>query len=441
MMASRSRVLHLVALLAYMAAVHLHYAEAASRILHVTSAQWISQSTYPTTANDLQIRCQDALGTSTWASPADLSPDVYLTNGTVYDNSSVGLTFNIGGDFLLLFDTVSCTARLKVNETLRTQPQMSGCVLDSGALRQDINTQQCCEAAWDDGILVTFCMVARAGDGDPCAADEYCHSKDCRRGFCCGELGRVDGCLKCRSGDGACATCAEPYFLSTSADIANRRRRDATFSTNTTFTQPLPPPGPQPPLNFSNPAGTAADLDLGILVAQTCYRDQPAGSTCSRNAQCASGICGENYCCSASLFSSACTNCTEDGGQCGGCLPGYELQHGACFQLVLDGGLCNNSTDCASRDCRSGHCCGTKGSSVGCLSCDYDGECDECDSGFTMILAECFSNGATRAESNNTVSNSTIIIAAVGGGVGLIALIILAVRAYKGRISAAEESE
>lgn len=126
-------------------------------------------------------------------------------------------------------------------------------------------------------------------------------------------------------------------------------------------------------------------------------------------------------------------------GECGGCSYGYELIGGKCFFLNEDGSACTENDDCATKVCRGGRCCGEKGSSAGCLACDHDGECDRCDEGYTNILSECFrdksTSGNTKTGESSSVANSTIIAAALGGGIALIMVAIVIVRIISARNS------
>ena len=45
-----------------------------------------------------------------------------------------------------------------------------------------------------------------------------------------------------------------------------------------------------------------------------------------------------------------------------------------------DGADCSSNSGCSSGVCKGGKCCGSKGKSKGCISCDVDGDCAVCSS-------------------------------------------------------------
>ena len=59
------------------------------------------------------------------------------------------------------------------------------------------------------------------------------------------------------------------------------------------------------------------------------------------------------------------------------------------FSGTRNGGTCSFSFSCSSSVCRGGNCCGPKGRSTGCASCDNDGDCYTCSSGYTLSNYEC----------------------------------------------------
>lgn len=62
---------------------------------------------------------------------------------------------------------------------------------------------------------------------------------------------------------------------------------------------------------------------------------------------------------------------------------------------TYDGGSCSSSSSCSSGVCRGNNCCNAKGRSTGCLDCDSDGDCGQCDTGYTKRNYECFASSAS----------------------------------------------
>ena len=78
----------------------------------------------------------------------------------------------------------------------------------------------------------------------------------------------------------------------------------------------------------------------------------------------------------------------------------------ACFPTGVvggksDGRSCSSSSQCNSRVCRGGNCCGSKGRSTGCTDCDSDGDCSTCSSGYTNSNYQCV---ASKKSSGSTCS-------------------------------------
>ncbi|EGD75560.1 hypothetical protein PTSG_06630 [Salpingoeca rosetta] len=407
---------------------------AQSPIFHLSATKFTTTNASVTTATTVEVRCEhDSAFVSKWTAAPGLAAGDALSNGTLYNSTTVGLEYTFGGDFSpFSASNAECIARMTVEGKVRQVPSERNCSVSRAELAGDLSRERCCVVNWDDGVQLVYCLVARTTPGYACTLDAQCHGGDCRGGYCCGALGRVPGCTACASGNGGgyCAACASPYFLV--KDSARRRRRSAMVDSQNTFLRTRVLPDDSAATTTLAPA--TDDYDLGSLTANTCYRDQPAGAGCERNQECASMQCSGGFCCDDSKYSSACTNCTADGGVCGGCEYGYELNEGACTFLNVNGAVCAADTDCATGVCRGGKCCGPKGRSKGCLACDFDGECATCDTGYINILSECFKDtstnggGSTDGSSNSTYANSTIIAASVAGGVAFIMVLMVAIR-------------
>eukprot|EP00049_Salpingoeca_infusionum_P015486 m.301946 g.301946 ORF g.301946 m.301946 type:complete len:443 (-) comp15884_c0_seq1:139-1467(-) len=390
-----------------------------SRFVMFQQVNWTCTACSETVATNLSLVCNDDF--------AFFSKEVTL-NETVdavgYEKDTIytGLTpleyaFQ-PNNFALLHPSghVTCSLSFNLSSTQYDTSTDDKCIFDGTELL-GYDTAGCCTVEFDDGVSATHCITTRAQDGAVCAFDEECSSGSCRGGRCCNVLGQSDGCLKCGT-QGSCIQCASPFFL-------HQRRRRAAPQSYIPFLLVSEHTGNET-LNFTNPAN-ATDLNVTTLDAGRCYRDQEPGFTCAAVSQCDTNVCKGGFCCGEGGTDSVCTLCNENG-TCSLCIPGWAVNEGQCTQLQLNGEACAIDSDCASGSCRNNKCCGAKGRSEGCVSCDFDGECDECSANFKLIQFECFdaiSPGASGAATRAPLTNSVIVAASIGGAFAFVVLVVI----------------
>ena len=78
----------------------------------------------------------------------------------------------------------------------------------------------------------------------------------------------------------------------------------------------------------------------------------------------------------------------------------------ACFPTGVvggksDGRSCSSSSQCNSRVCRGGNCCGSKGRSTGCTDCDSYGHCSTCSSGYIKSSDKCLKSDGGSCSSSS----------------------------------------
>jgi hypothetical protein len=72
---------------------------------------------------------------------------------------------------------------------------------------------------------------------------------------------------------------------------------------------------------------------------------------------------------------------------------------------VADGATCSADSDCTNDDCKS-NCCGTKGQTTGCTSCDIRGDCAVCSTGYKLVNSAC----DTDTSSDDATSEFKVLI-------------------------------
>lgn len=210
------------------------------------------------------------------------------------------------------------------------------------------------------------CQLARQEpppDGVECSSELDCSSRSCRAGRCI-PASCSDGILNQGEVDTDCAgpceaRCAEAAHCSSSADC----NVDLTcLATTLRCAQPSCVDGEQ--------NGDESGRDCGGSCSAC-----PAGSSCSRAEDCASGLCSVGLCAAASCndqLQNQDETAIDCGGVCGPCAAGR-----AC---TLDG-------DCQSGACQDGACCGGQ-----------EADCTRCARRLASTL-DCASNGASAAVS------------------------------------------
>merc|ERR1711871_1925505 len=118
-----------------------------------------------------------------------------------------------------------------------------------------------------------------------------------------------------------------------------------------------------------------------------------AGSTCTDNKSCLSGVCKGSHCCVSTDQISSCVEC-EPSGECIRCEDGsylsHSFEHAKCLTKMTDGATCSSDNICISGTSRGSNCCGNKGLSTGCIDCDsMNGGCEKCAEGFDLVDSEC----------------------------------------------------
>ncbi len=143
----------------------------------------------------------------------------------------------------------------------------------------------------------------------------------------------------------------------------------------------------------SSDSDSPTDSESGSITE---FELLPEGSGCTENADCATGYCGNEICCTAGTCCNdnsycddnlACSltsfTCNETCGRKNAdddslCTPGYHCDSGNCIENLV-GGQCNEHSDCASNQCIDSLCCEHAGQ-----CCATDSDCPELYDGCAM---------------------------------------------------------
>ena len=163
------------------------------------------------------------------------------------------------------------------------------------------------------------------------------------------------------------------------------------------------------------------------VSGQTCYSCAPplpdgASCTVSMPTECSSSVCTGGRCCGTKGRAAGCTRCSSDG-SCEVCGSDYIRSSFQCVKKKADGSTCSlGSRECVNGVCRAGICCGPKGQSQGCDSCNADGNCASCSpSGaakYTLKNGECTATTTTTVVATVTTVTTTTTLKPNGGRCG-----------------------
>ena len=178
--------------------------------------------------------------------------------------------------------------------------------------------------------------------GAECFSDSYCASDKCGGKYCCSEAARDANCARCRSEDGACSTqvdvgeacssdddCYDGYGCGGVCCGYNNGKTGTNCATcedtfdYTGVTCASCDDGYSLASNVENSMLKYCREDCGenqYRIDDECYDYLDGGSVCSLDSYCASGKCGENYCCDEAEMNSVfeetnecCVLCSDTG--------------------------------------------------------------------------------------------------------------------------------
>ena len=214
-------------------------------------------------------------------------------------------------------------------------------------------------------VMDGACTLLR-GSGGVCSSDNQCESLACV-GACCA-VGASENCDECSSIDGSCTICANGFSLRANGTCASDCRDANCLACST---------------SLRNMSCTKCVLGLSLSSYGTC--GAPPGYSCASDGDCASFNCQGGSCCAfAAPANPTCNECATAGGTCLGCASGSLLDDASGVCHASDG-TCTRDADCVSGVCGGGgYCCGVGTSTDQCSSCSRAGVCEACNAYTTL---------------------------------------------------------